>query len=450
MKHIRRYNQLDEALTPSQFRPFAKIWQDEPDLKKRYESLFQEYKARYDGDKNAYRIFLPLIQSETKGYIETSIENLLNQNEYEVVDYSKGICRFNGAKNPSKIGQVLTRLEKSSPEAKELMKKFVEDPTRKVQNKSDLMVVISRHPYDIAGQDTGRKWSNCMTLGSGENATYLFSDIKEGSLISYLINKNDRNLEEPIANSAIKPFINVEDDTDIILLKDNKTYPQPEPDFERTVSNWLKEVNGNKRGIYCLNKELYDDARKSKTVINVTETITDPIEVKKYARHLGIKVKDMKISKSGVLDVDSDVVLTSKLYKIIPIKFGKVTGDFMIDDNQLTSLENCPSFVGGDFFCFGNQLTSLQYGPEWVGGEYSATSNMLTNFDGVAKNIGSILDVSLNNIPKDMLPPSGTEYGGLKNTSAEDVRKANLDYEHPAEYERNESSHIQMFNRFKI
>ena len=49
-----------------------------------------------------------------------------------------------------------------------------------------------------------------------------------------------------------------------------------------------------------------------------------------------------------------------------------------------------------------------------------------------------------------MLPPSGTEYGGLKNTSAEDVRKANLDYEHPAEYERNESSHIQMFNRFKI
>jgi hypothetical protein len=445
MKHIKKYN---EALTPSQFRPFAKIWQDEPELKKRYDGLFQEYKKKYDGDKNAYRIYLPLVQSETKGPIQSTIEKFLVKNGYEILDYTKGICKFGSAKNPSKIGQVLTRLEKEHPEAKELMKSFVEDATRKVQNKADLMVVISRHPYDIAGQDTGRKWTNCMTLETGENATYLFSDIKEGSLISYLINKNDKNITNPIANSAIKPFINVEDDADIILLKDNKTYPQPEPDFERTVSDWLKEVNGDKRGIYCLNKELYDDARKSKTVINVTETITNPEEVKKVAKHLGIKVRDMKLHSDATLDVNGDVDLTSKLYKIIPIKFGKVTGSFTIDDNQLTSLENCPSYVGGDFFCFNNQLGTLEYGPEWVGGEYSATSNLLRDFTGVAKHIGQTLDVSLNFIPKDMLPPEDVEYGNLKNTSAEDIKKANLEYEHPEEHFRNESK-IQSFSKFK-
>ena len=447
MRYIKKYNQISEALTPSQFRPFAKIWQDEPELKKRYEGLFQEYKEKYSGDKNAYRIYLPLIQSDNKGPIESNIEKFLTKLGYEILDYSKGICKFSSAKNPSKIGQVLTRLEKEHPESKELMKQFVQDATRKVQNKDDLMVVISRHPYDIAGQDTGRKWTNCMTLETGENATYLFSDIKEGSLISYLINKTDRNINNPLANSAIKPFINVEDPSDIILLKDNKTYPQPEPDFEKTVSDWLKEVNGDKRGIYCINKELYDDARKSKTVINVKETITNSEEIKKVAKHLGIKTKNIKLQPDGTLDVTGDVDLTSKLYKIIPIKFGKVTGNFTIDDNQLTSLENSPSYVGGDFFCFNNQLSTLEYGPEFVGGEYSATSNLLRDFTGVAKHIGQTLDVSLNFIPKDMLPPEGVEYESLKNTSAEDIKKANLEYEHPEEHFRYESK-IQSFSKF--
>ena len=33
-------------------------------------------------------------------------------------------------------------------------------------NDDDLLVVISRHPYDIAGSDTDRNWTNCMTIGS--------------------------------------------------------------------------------------------------------------------------------------------------------------------------------------------------------------------------------------------------------------------------------------------
>jgi hypothetical protein len=51
-----------------------------------------------------------------------------------------------------------------------LSKKFIEDQDRKAG--SDLMVCISRHPYDIAGADTDRNWTNCLTLAKTDTKRY--------------------------------------------------------------------------------------------------------------------------------------------------------------------------------------------------------------------------------------------------------------------------------------
>lgn len=154
MKYIKTFN---EALLPSQYRRYVKAFD-----KERYKELFDKFSHEYKSDKNKYRLYIPLVGQENE--TKKSIESFLQDNGYQLLDYVAGTCKFNSAKNPSKIGQVLTRFEKEKPECKQLMKLFIEDPKRKAGNSDNLLVCISRHPYDIAGADTDRNWTNCMTI----------------------------------------------------------------------------------------------------------------------------------------------------------------------------------------------------------------------------------------------------------------------------------------------
>lgn len=339
MKFLKNYTRFLEALDPSQFREYMKVWDENPELRTRYESIFK----KYEGDKNHYRIYIPLITNDEfeeereESEVEEGLAEFLSDYDYSIVDYMKGTCKKDGAKNTSKIGQVLTRIERENPEAKGYMKDFIEDPVRKVGGVADKLVVISRHPYDIAGADTDRGWSNCMTLANynpvkanpiydemnvlnkemfalkaqihkirtkrlstkndgesdrlrhegsvlqnqvdiaadkirklqnrlngltnqGQNAHYLIEDVKEGSLIAYLVKNTDKDVKNPIANLNIKPYINQMDKNDFVLVSDSSMYGQGSKRFKATVDAWLDEVNVDKKGLYCINPNIYDDS----------------------------------------------------------------------------------------------------------------------------------------------------------------------------------------------
>lgn len=343
MNIIKSFINFSEALRPSQFRRFVQAFN-----KERYAEIFK----KYDGDKNHYRIYLPLKGEtlNTNTDTEKEVTDYLVNSGYEVIDYVKGICKFKDAKNPSKIGQVLTKLGAKDNEAKRLMKSFVEDENRKAGAKEQLMVVISRHPYDIAGADTDRDWTNCMTMAhgtservtkkqdeveklrrelrkvrqewqtleqeideiklskdkinrfvpnidkekklselqeketnindrirslesdiddrteTGVNAKYLLYDVKEGSLVSYLVRKDDLDIKNPVSVLNIKPYIReVEDDKevdkdDFVLVSDTEMYGKKVSVFKSTVDAWLDEVNGAKYGRFTLNPVLYADS----------------------------------------------------------------------------------------------------------------------------------------------------------------------------------------------
>jgi hypothetical protein len=70
-------------------------------------------------------------------------------------------------------------------------------------------------------------------------------------------------------------------------------------------------------------------------------------------------IENYNINVDGTVDVDGDVNLNNKKLKELPIKFGKVTGDFDCFDNNLTTLKGGPKEVGGGFFCSYNKLTTL-------------------------------------------------------------------------------------------
>lgn len=441
MKFLKKYNQFNEAISISQYRPF-----DIEFNRTRYEDLFTKMKEKYSGDKNAYRIYIPLTGVK-ENPIKIEIENFLKENGFDLVDYVAGICKRPAAKNTSKIGQVLTRAKKD-----DLMKKFVSDPSRKSGDFSDLIVCISRHPYDIAGADTDRNWTNCMTMATpdskrvldleedlrdlesdlkkaemesylgdkvdrkiteikskiadtklkiqgykeeGSNAYKLVKDVKYGSLISFLIKKDDLNIKNPIANLNIKPYQNKRDKKDIILVSDTRMYGQGMSEFKETVDKWLQEVNGDRtQGLYCIKDGLYIDSHTPEyrilKVPNSTEELDEMLK--------DLEIDNYEIKDNLVVDVQGDVNLADKGIVEIPFKFGRIDGNFNISVNRLETLKNMPDYVGGDFNCSNNVLKSLEGCPQYIGGDLHATKNNIKSTKGIGDVVGSIdIDTSVKN-----------------------------------------------------
>jgi len=90
-------------------------------------------------------------------------------------------------------------------------------------------------------------------------------------------------------------------------------------------------------------------------------------------------IENYSINSDGSVDVNGDVALHEEEISVIPLKFGKVTGNFSCLGNYLTSLDGCPATVGGDFRCGYNVLTSLEGSPHTVGGDFYCSYNNLTS-----------------------------------------------------------------------
>lgn len=193
-------------------------------------------------------------------------------------DYIDGLAynvKDKDKKQPMRIGKLLNK-HVSEESVNLLLKAFKEDPIRGAKKVSDYKVVISRHPYDIAGVSTDRAWTSCMNLGtkgifygdkdSGSNARFVVKDIEFGSIVAYLISNDDRHangkiaINRPISRILMKPHINREDKKDIAYSL-GRTYNVPNQTFRQFVSNWLeKKVNTNTAGKgYYLHPSLYSD-----------------------------------------------------------------------------------------------------------------------------------------------------------------------------------------------
>jgi hypothetical protein len=109
-------------------------------------------------------------------------------------------------------------------------------------------------------------------------------------------------------------------------------------------------------------------------------------------------ITEYSINPDGSIDVDGNVYLNRHNYDKIPLKFGKVTGNFNCVSNKLTSLEHCPSKVGGSFYCAMNKLTSLEHCPTEVGGDFICTYNILTSLEHCPSEVGGDFDCTKNQL----------------------------------------------------
>ncbi len=255
--------------------------------------------------KGKSRIIIPInvkIPSEKHPLLE-KIKEFIYRHDYMISDmeqYIKGTAYkiTEGIKmdkrNPVKIGKILQKYEPDGEieithrvngkkltktvAGKPLLHEFKNDPLR--LSGGEFLMVISRHPYDIAGASTDRSWTSCMDLGfpriqypkstpnSGINKRYIKSDISEGSLIAYLITKNEVikemggerkvSLHKPLSRILIKPH-NADDRTVYTL---GKPYGGQYAEFKDMLQKWVSSTfhsDPSTIGKVYPNKKLYND-----------------------------------------------------------------------------------------------------------------------------------------------------------------------------------------------
>jgi hypothetical protein len=237
-----RYSEFSEALKPSEYRNLVKGWD-----KTRYADLF--------GGRN--RIYLPLEAPETATTVRVNpqVGWEVERAGYKIDDYVKGIASKTdgGRVRQIKIGKLLT------PATAQV---FANDPARQATKKADQLVVISRHPYDIAGMSTDRGWRSCMNLRNhGKMTRFVPLDIEAGTVIAYLIDANDKNINRPQARMLIKPFVNILGDHQVALGIEDQIYGSAPGTFGKTVAAWVKKINDSRQldGIFELDPRLYHD-----------------------------------------------------------------------------------------------------------------------------------------------------------------------------------------------
>ena len=82
---------------------------------------------------------------------------------------------------------------------------------------------VGKHKFQIYIDNYSKIEKHFLFKFKGDFKFNLINDVKEGSLISYLIRKDDKNIEDPIADMNIKPYTNVVNPEDFIFVNDTCT-----------------------------------------------------------------------------------------------------------------------------------------------------------------------------------------------------------------------------------
>lgn len=262
------------ALPPSLYRKYRKGWKPNAALL----GLFEKISGK-KGHK-AMRIY---IDAKTDTVIKNIAQNIkppiqivdaLMEKDIVLVDYLAGTGKDTHGRIV-KIGRVLAK----NPALKKM---FDSDPNRKSMvnaTRNHQLICISMHPYDIAGMSTDRGWVSCMNLKTGSNKRFVKQDIAGGTLIAYLIDPSDKNINKPIGRCLAKPyfqktkvkaadrFVGSEKVNALYLVE--FAYPDSKMPFVHVLQDWLNEhinpflATTERKGIYELSNKLYADQRGS-------------------------------------------------------------------------------------------------------------------------------------------------------------------------------------------
>ncbi len=261
MKHLLDIkNFLSEALTLNLAKKYTKLGEGRI-------SIMVDRLNTIMGNKQ--RLYLSVVEPEKISPTQKQVETYLNTLGYTIVDY-KGNMAQNIEGDKKRQMRIAKLLQKNNPE---LLAIFIKDPEREMSKNTDnKSIVISQHPYDIAGMSagTGREsWhSSCLNAVTGGNKHYLPGEIQNGTLCAYYINSNDTNIEKPLGRVNIKPYADTDDyeDSEDVAIEDYRWFPDTRtygifpPSALKILKEWIISWQGVQRGQFikidgCYNYE---------------------------------------------------------------------------------------------------------------------------------------------------------------------------------------------------
>ena len=234
-----------EALTPEQT---ARL----------FKALGKEYDSNIHNNvfRGKSRIYIPLPDSDgaeipQQSATQSEVQKAVQSVGYKIDDYKSGIASKTDDPNRKvRIGKLI--------KDQSLLQQFANDKTRAAtkQQQQNLVVAISRDPVDIGGMSTDRGWTSCMDLDGGINKKYVPTEIKNGAIIAYLINDDDREISRPKARILLKPYYY---NNHMILVPD-RVYGTAPRSFPRLVQQFASWANsGSPEGDYRLAQGSYQD-----------------------------------------------------------------------------------------------------------------------------------------------------------------------------------------------
>jgi len=280
-----------------------------------------------------------------------SVHHLLDNLDYLVTkdSYKNGYAQDKSGRQ-IKIGKLLTMFinkvkddENHKEYLKKLLQAYNQDPIRLQgqMTKKKKLIVMSTANYDIAGMTEGRSWrqDSCMRLDGGYNqgATYVHCDILFGTIVVFLINEEDRNIENPLGRTLVKPYINVQNGSDVYYAADPREYGG-QTGFNDLIDKIFRDLQEEKEGRFKLHHRLSNQGR-GEIRLNYGPKVIDQKYVEKYHEEDG---DDSRFSIYGYYEKDKyETIKTIK-----DIRLNKNTNYFTISNlKNLTAVDNVETYA---------------------------------------------------------------------------------------------------------
>lgn len=342
-----------------------------------YDSMFKDprYVITTGNNRPNDRIYIPYKIDDSAVYTTTAndIIHFLNNQKLTDIDYINGYAKKD--KQTIKIGKYLQSSASENWLSERLYDYYSTDIIRDIikGHNGELYLCISRYKDDVVLMSSGRKWSSCMNIGydydeqnkkwvkgtAGKYCKSVKEDITAGTLICYIITKDDLNIDKPLARVLIKPYIRSESfNNEIKYLKvssrfyglfssDNLPDDSIRKDITDKLNQFLNETyNKNKLGKFNINKKLYNDQDVESIFVEPkTYDYTDPknmtIWLEKYnTSKYGATIENL----SGIITINGDVEIHSKNFNKLPFHTNRAYGSITIINNEiLNTLEGFPS-----------------------------------------------------------------------------------------------------------
>ncbi len=435
MKHLLDItNFLVEALTPEFKEKYRKH------SEKRTKKVQERLNRLLD---NQERVYIPY-NSETISGTQLKVKDYLEGLGYSISDYKQNLAvQIENSKRQIRISKLLAK----NPE---LLKEFTLDDTRSnAKVSSELSIVLTSNYEDVAGMSYRRCWLNsCLDIKQGANKKYVQEEVKQGTVVAYLIKSDDLEIEEPLGRVNIKPHFSQRDETKFLYVPDKRVYGNISDSryFLDKIGDYLKqkqevEVPGfyfkvagvysdvgsppfvmvRKDGGFCYecfqdeegynrfgfdkdgyNREGYDQHLNHR---DKGYPYQDLITRSQYNFLMEVKSRNTSnftvVDNDGVVSVnfDGSVYIYSNInIEEFPVQFGIINGDFDCGSLGLKTLKGAPFEIKGGFDCRRNELKNLEHFPLKVGGEINLYYNELTSLVGCPEIVNGDFDISLNQL----------------------------------------------------